>query len=93
MITELQQLEYFISLLIEGDNSLDLSNAEDDRVQAYHAHKISMETLKQLAKQRDDLLAACKAVVKPVDPGEDCGLPTDTYNAVCKAIVKAEGKL
>ncbi len=46
MKAELQQIEYFVSLLIESDESLDLSDAEDERVQEYHKYRDTIESLK-----------------------------------------------
>ena len=48
MKAELQQIEYFVGLLIESDDCLDLSNAEDKRVQEYHNYNRNIEHLKKL---------------------------------------------
>ncbi len=47
MKAELQQIEYFVSLLIESDESLDLSDAEDERVDEYHQYTSNIATLKK----------------------------------------------
>ncbi len=46
MDKKLQQIEYFVSLLIESDTPIDLSDAEDDRVYEYHQYKRNMELLR-----------------------------------------------
>ncbi len=69
MRAELQQIEYFVSLLIESDEYLDLSNADDERVQEYHRYKTNMEKLKTI---KSDLLDACKeALRETLKPGTD----------------------
>lgn len=46
----------------------------------------------QLIAAAPELLAALRKCVEPLEPGEGCGLPGDTYNIVCAAIAKAEGR-
>ena len=56
MKVELQQIEYFVSLLIESDEPLDLSDAEDERVQEYHRYRRSIEGLKKGAFENEEAL-------------------------------------
>lgn len=50
MDKRLQQIEYFVSLLIESDEPIDLSNAEDERVYEYHHYRQNIEALKAESK-------------------------------------------
>ncbi len=42
-----EQIDYFVSLLIESDASLDLSDAEDERVQEYHRYRRNMDSMRK----------------------------------------------
>lgn len=43
----IKQIKYFVSLLIEGDPTLDLSDAEDERVCEYHRYRKNIEALEK----------------------------------------------
>lgn len=47
--------------------------------------------MREMRKQRDELLAALQFIVNDAEPGEDARLTTEGYNRACAAIAKAEG--